>query len=439
MELLKDSKILIDKLNSCGYEAYAVGGVVRDFLMGVKNSDIDLTTSATPEQMMQVFKGYKVILTGAKHGTVTVVLNGKNYEITTFRKESSYLDNRHPDTVEYITDLHEDLKRRDFTINAMAYSEKQGVIDIFDGKKDLKNRIIRAVGNADARFKEDALRIMRALRFASTLNFKIEENTASAIIKNAHLLKNVAVERIYAELCGLLVGKGVESVLLEYKEVFFTIIPELKICDGFDQQNKYHSYDVYTHIVKSVASAENNLIARLALLLHDIEKPSCFTVSSDGVGHFYGHQLKSSVTAKSILKRLKADNKTVNLVTSLVYLHDTRTELTRAQIKRQMSKYGAEFLKYLTMVRIGDALAHALPYVDKRVQSVNSYYSQVEDVLSKGECYTLKQLAVNGQDVKSLGYKGEQISQKLELLLNAVIDGKVENNKAKLMEYLNAK
>ncbi|MBR5439794.1 MAG: CCA tRNA nucleotidyltransferase [Clostridia bacterium] len=439
MELLKDSKILIDRLNSCGYQAYAVGGAVRDFLMGVTNSDIDLTTSATPNEMLEIFKDYKVILTGAKHGTVTVVLNGKNYEITTFRKEGGYLDNRHPDSVEYITDLKEDLKRRDFTINAMAYSQKDGVIDIFNGKRDLENKIIRAVGNADTRFKEDALRILRALRFASTLNFKIEEATAKAIIKNAPLLKNVAVERVYSELCGILLGKGVEEVLLNFKEVFFVIIPELKKCDRFLQKSKYHAYDVYTHTVKSVALSQNDLTVRLALLFHDIEKPNCFSISSDGAGHFYGHQVKSSKTAELILKRFKADNKTTNLVTKLIYLHDTRTELSRAQIKRQMAKYGSEFLAYLTLVRIGDALAHAEPYIEGRVKSATKYFMQVDDILKKGECYTLKQLEVNGQDVKNLGYKGEQISQKLNYLLDAVIDGKVENSKAKLLEYLNAK
>lgn len=439
MKLLKDSKILIDKLNSCGYEAYAVGGAVRDFLMGVENSDIDLTTSATPSQMFEVFKDYKIILTGAKHGTVTVVLNGKNYEITTFRKEGGYLDNRHPNSVEYITDLKEDLKRRDFTINAMAYSQKDGVIDIFNGKKDLENKTIRAVGNPDLRFKEDALRILRALRFSSTLNFKIEENTAKAIIKNASLLKNVAVERIYTELNGILVGKGVENVLLNFKEVFFTIIPELKKCDRFMQKSKYHAYDVYTHTVKSVALSQSDLIVRWSLLLHDIEKPNCFSISSDGAGHFYGHQVKSSKTAEVILKRFKADNKTINLVTKLIYLHDTKTELTRAQIKRQMAKYGAQFLGYLTLVRIGDAKAHAEKYIEPRVKTATNYIMQVDDILKKGECYTLKQLDIDGQDVKNLGYKGEQISQKLNYLLDAVIDGKVENNKAKLLELLNAK
>ncbi|MBO5851673.1 MAG: hypothetical protein J6R29_05035 [Clostridia bacterium] len=439
MKLLKDSKILIDKLNACGFEAYAVGGAVRDFLMGKENSDIDLTTSATPSDMLKVFKDYKVILTGVKHGTVTVVLNGKNYEITTFRKDGGYFDNRHPNSVEYISNLHEDLKRRDFTINAMAYSEKDGVIDLFNGKEDLKNGTVRAVGNPDLRFKEDALRILRALRFASTLNFKIEKETATAIINNAQLLKNVSVERIYSELCGILVGKGVEEVLTNFKEVFFVIIPELKRCDGFLQKSKYHAYDVYTHIVKSVALSKSDLIVRLALFLHDIEKPSCFSVSSDGAGHFYGHQVKSSRTAERILKGFKADNKTIRAVTSLVYMHDTKTELPRPQIKRQMAKYGVEFLAYLTEVRIGDALSHAKPYDEGRVKSAKKYFSQVEDIIKNGECYTLKQLKVNGTDVKGLGFKGEQISEKLNYLLNAVIDGKVKNNKQELLEYLNVK
>ena len=439
MNLLKDSKILIDKLIDCGYQAYAVGGAVRDFLMGVKNSDIDLTTSATPSEVLEVFKDYRVILTGAKHGTVTVVLNGKNYEITTFRKESAYFDNRHPDAVEYITNLQEDLKRRDFTINAMAYNESEGFIDIFNGKEDLTNKIIRAVGDPDLRFKEDALRILRALRFSSTLNFKIEENTANAIIKNANLLKNVSVERIYNEVSALLLGQGVEEVLIKFREVFFVIIPELKRCYNFNQKSKYHAYDVYTHTVKSVSNSKKDLIVRWALLLHDIEKPSCFSVSSDGAGHFYGHQIKSSKTAEVILRRLKADNKTINLVKNLIYLHDSKTDLTRAQIKRQMSKYDYEFLSYLTEVRIGDAIAHATPFVENRIKNAKNYFSTVNDILNKGECYNLKQLNVSGLDIQNLGFSGEQISQKLNYLLGAVIDGKVENSKAKLLEYLNAK
>ncbi len=435
MFISKDAQNLIQKLQSCGYQAYAVGGVVRDFLMGKKCSDTDITTSATPDKVIECFKDYKVFLTGLKHGTVTVVLNGKNYEITTFRKERGYTDNRHPDGVDFTSSLKEDLVRRDFTINAMAYNEDDGVIDLYGGQQDINDKIIRAVGNPDERFKEDALRILRALRFASRLNFKIEKETKIAILKNAHLLKNISVERIYSELTGILLGNGVEEVLLEYKEIIFTVVPKLKDCDGFLQKSKYHKYDVYTHIVKSVSASKKDKIIRWALLLHDIEKPNCFSIDENGAGHFYGHQVKSAKTAEEILRYFKADNFTVSTVSSLIYLHDTKTELTRAEIKWQMSKHSYEFLKLLTGVRIGDALAHASPYAQNRVKNAKAYLTVVKDVLNSKECYTLKQLAVNGKDIKNLDFKGEKIKEKLLFLLKAVIDGKVKNEKDELLRY----
>ncbi len=439
MFISKDSQNLIKRLQTCGHKAYAVGGVVRDFLMGKKCSDTDITTSATPNEVTECFKDYKLVLTGLKHGTVTVVLNGKNYEITTFRKEFGYTDNRHPDGVNFVTNLSEDLSRRDFTINAMAYNEEEGIIDLYGGQNDIKNKIIKTVGNADQRFKEDALRILRALRFSSRLNFKIEKNTKIAILKNANLLKNISVERLYSELTGILLGDAVESVLLEFKEVFFTLIPQLKDCDGFLQKSKYHKYDVYKHIVKSVSLSKKDKIVRWALYLHDIEKPSCFSRDGDGVGHFYGHQTKSAKTAVEILKHFKAESYVISTVNSLIYLHDSKTELTRSEIKMQMSKYSYEFLKLLTHVRVGDALAHAFPYSQVRAKNARAYLNTVKDVIKNKECYTLKQLCVNGQDVKNLGYNGAQIKEKLNFLLKAVIYDEVKNEKSELLRYIDEK
>ena len=304
MKLTKGSKEVIKKLNNANFKGYVVGGTCRDHILNRPVTDVDVTTNATPEQILEVFKEYKIYETGLKHGTVTVNVDGEMIEITTFRKDGDYLNNRRPVVVEFVDDLKEDLLRRDFTINAICYNEEEGFIDLFGGLEDCKNKIIRAVGNADDRFCEDALRILRALRFCSTLSFKIEEKTSKAIIKNRHLLNNISKERIYVELTKILLGDNVEQVLLEYKQVFFTLFPSLEKCDGFDQKSKFHAYDVFTHIVKSVALAEKDKNVRLALLFHDIEKPSCFSIDDNGVGHFYGHQEKSANLAREILNDL---------------------------------------------------------------------------------------------------------------------------------------
>ena len=433
MKLTDGVKQIIEKLNNSGYEAYAVGGAVRDSYLGNAQTDVDVTTSATPDEMYNVFSGFKIYPTGLKHGTLTINSLGEMIEVTTFRCEEGYSDNRRPDKVTFVKSLTEDLKRRDFTVNAMAYSDKTGLIDLFDGVGDIERKVIRAVGNPEERFNEDALRILRALRFASKLNFKIESETEKAIFKTKDLLKKVSKERIYSELIKILMGDGVERVLLKYKEVIFTIIPKLKDGDEFDQKNKYHVYDVYTHIVKSIAGAKKNKNARLALLLHDIGKPDCFTIGEDGVGHFYGHQKRSSILAEEILKDLKVDNFTIKRVVDLVYLHDTRTELCRADVKRFLNKYGFDFLVDLCEVKIGDAIAHNQLYIGKRITSIEELLKTAKDIIDKKECYTLKDLKINGSDLKKLGYKGEKIGEKLNRILNDVIENKLENDRELLL------
>lgn len=437
MKLTDGVKQIIEKLNICGYDAYAVGGAVRDYCLNNSYSDVDVTTSATPEEMYSVFNGFKIYPTGLKHGTLTIKSMNEMIEVTTFRCEEGYSDNRRPDKVTFVRSLEEDLKRRDFTVNAMAYSEKSGIIDLFGGLNDLNSGLIRAVGNAEERFNEDALRILRALRFASKLNFEIEEGTERAIFKTKDLLKKVSKERIYSELIKILMGDGVERVLLKYKEVIFTIIPKLKESDGFDQRNKYHVYDVYTHIVKSIKECEKNKNARLSLLLHDIAKPDCFTIGEDGVGHFYGHQKKSAEIAERILKDLKVDNFTIKRIYDLVFLHDIKTELTRADVKRFLNKHEFDLLNELCMVKIGDALAHNELYIKPRIESIEKLYLTAKDILDKGECYTLRQLKINGSDLKKLGYSGQKIGEKLNRLLNKVIDGKLENDREVLIKEIN--
>ena len=436
MKLTKNCKIAIQQLNNSGYKAYAVGGAVRDFLLGRQITDIDITTSAIPEQILEVFKDYKTYPTGIKHGTITVKVGEEFFEITTFRKDSEYTLNRWPKQVDFINDVREDLKRRDFTINAIAYNDNEGYVDIFNGKTDCKNKIIRAVGDAEVRFQEDALRILRALRFASVLNFKIEYKTSLAIINQRHLLKNVSKERIYSELVKILLGDNVEEVLLKYKKVFFSIINKLELCDGFDHKSKFHSYDVYTHIVKSVAYSVKDKVIRLALLLHDVEKPSCFTLDSKGIGHFYTHQEKSSKTAVQILKDLKADNKTIKEIEFLIKYHDTQIDADKVTVKKWLNFAGEKYLKDLMMVKIADAKAHAKGYVVKRQETAENVIKLIDEIIKNNECYTLKQLKIDGKDLKEKGYQGERIASKLQDLLNKVIEGSVENKKEELLKIV---
>ncbi|MBQ9782534.1 MAG: HD domain-containing protein [Clostridia bacterium] len=436
MKLTKGSKEVIKKLNNANFKGYVVGGTCRDHILNRPVTDVDVTTNATPDQILEVFKEYKIYETGLKHGTVTVNVDGEMIEITTFRKDGDYLNNRRPVVVEFVDDLKEDLLRRDFTINAICYNEEEGFIDLFGGLEDCKNKIIRAVGNADDRFCEDALRILRALRFCSTLSFKIEEKTSKAIIKNRHLLNNISKERIYVELTKILLGDNVEQVLLEYKQVFFTLFPSLEKCDGFDQKSKFHAYDVFTHIVKSVALAEKDKNVRLALLFHDIEKPSCFSIDDNGVGHFYGQQEKSANLAREILNDLKIDNETKKQVCFLIRYHDYMIEPTKKAIKVWLYKHGIDNVKKLLKVKIADALAHSQDHIIKRLDQAKDCLKLIDEIIKNKECFSLKTLKIDGNDLLKKGYKGEQIKEKLISVLFDVINEKVENKKEVLLKLL---
>ncbi len=436
MKLTKASKKVIEKLYSNNFKAYVVGGACRNHFLKDKTTDVDVTTNATPSQIMQVFSNYKIYETGLKHGTVTVNIDGELIEITTFRKDGSYLDNRKPNSVSFVDDLQEDLKRRDFTVNAICYNEIEGFIDLFGGINDCKNKIIKTVGNADERFNEDALRILRALRFASTLSFTIEENTAKAIIKNKELLKNISKERIYSELTKTLLGDNVEYVLLNFKEVFFTLFNDLRYCDGFDQKSKFHSYDVYTHIVKSVAFSEKNKVVRLALLFHDIKKPSCFSIDANGVGHFYTHQEKSANLAKEILNDLKVDNKTKHQVYFLIKYHDIIIEPNKQQIKLWLYKHGVEYVKNLMKVKIADAKAHSINHIQKRLTQAQQTIELIDEIIKNDECFTLKQLNIKGDDLIKKGYKGVEINEKLTSILYDVINEKFKNDRNTLLKLI---
>ncbi len=423
----------IDMLVAAGFEAYAVGGIVRNSLMDLDQSDIDITTNALPQQTKAVFSDFNVTETGLKHGTVTVMIDGAPVEITTYRTESGYTDNRHPDKVEFTASLYEDCARRDFTINAVCYSQHTGIVDFYGGCEDIKNQIIRCVGDADSRFKEDAFRILRAVRFASVLGFEVEENTRKSIFKNCHLLKNISSERIYTELMKLLCGKNVKNVLLEYVDVIGTFIPEIMPLKNFDQKNYHHIYDVLTHTAVAVENCPAIPQLRLAALLHDFGKPHTFTLDEKGVGHFYGHGEASFEITKNILSSLKVSTHDYNMISTLVRYHDTVITDSEKAVRRALNKYGEETLRLLLLLKRADNAGQNILLFNRKEE-----YDQLEQminyVVEKQQCFSLSQLAVNGNDLIALGIPpSPQTGRILNILLEMVIDGYIPNEKSVLL------
>lgn len=435
----KHSKKIITILLENGFSAYFVGGCVRDALMGRASGDIDITSSAKPDELEHLLNQHniKYIETGIKHGTVTAVIDETPYEITTFRTEGVYNDNRHPDNVEFVEDICLDLSRRDFTVNAIAYNENDGIVDPFNGFEDIKNKTIRAVGDPNKRFREDALRIMRALRFASVLNFEIEENTKSAIFKNKNLLKNIASERIFTELKKLLLGDNVENVLLEYRDVIAVVIPELRETFDFPQNTKWHLYDVYTHIVKSVAVSPEKDYIRFTLLLHDIGKPECRTTDKAGQDHFKGHPTVGAEKSTQILKRLKVSRDFYNKVVKLVRIHDFHILYDKVNIKYWLKELGCAMTFDFIDVKIADLATHNLAFAGKELELLYSIKALTQQILDNKEPYKISNLKISGNDLVGLGYNGSQISKELDALLNLVIENPASNeysillNKAK--------
>lgn len=426
----------IEKLNNAGFDAYLVGGGVRDDLMGLPPKDYDITTSALPAQTEQVFASYRLIETGLKHGTVTVLIDGVPLEITTFRIDGDYSDFRHPDAVEFSLKLEDDLSRRDFTVNALAYHPAQGVVDCFGGQKDIQRQIIRCVGSPDQRFREDALRILRALRFSSVLGFSIEEETAAAIHAQKALLQHVSAERIYSEFVQLLCGKNVRTVIEDYIDVIAVFLPQAGKMAGCAQNCKYHSFDVLHHTSHAAEAIVPEPVLRLAAFFHDIGKPECRTTDESGTDHFFGHGKISAEITEKALKDLRADTKTVQAVTQLVLHHDAPIELTERSVKRAMNRLTVEGFYQMLQLKQADRLAHAPAYRDETAY-FDRLHALADDILAKKDCFSLKQLAVSGNDLIQAGIpEGKQIGQSLQTLLDAVVDGKAENNKAALLAYL---
>ena len=433
MFLPEKVKKIISMLEESGFEAFVVGGCVRDSLLGKEPTDYDITTSALPEETKEVFKNEHVIETGIKHGTVTVLMEGEPFEITTFRIDENYLDNRRPEKVLFTRSLEEDLARRDFTINAMAYSEKTGIIDVFGGVSDLEHGIIKTVGEADTRFNEDALRIMRVLRFSSVLGFEIEEKTAFSVFKNRKLLKNISAERIFSELKKLICGKDAQKVLFEHCEAVFEIIPELSVLKGFDQHHFRHHLDAFEHTLAVLENVPPVPELRLAALFHDIGKPFCQSFDENGTGHYYGHAQKSAEIAETVLRRLKADSETIKTVCELVRRHENRFEPTPKSVKRLLGKIGTELFEKLLVLMEADEMGKREEF--RLSKSVFEEFRIIEkEIIGKNECFMLKDLAINGKDLISEGFEpGKKIGEVLETLLEKVIEGEVKNEKAELL------
>ena len=422
-----------------GYDAYIVGGCVRDNLIEKVPSDWDITTSAEPNQVLSTFGNYKTVETGIQHGTVTVIINHCHIEITTFRLEGKYTDNRRPDIVEFTKNIEDDLKRRDFTMNAIAYNQK-GFKDLFGGRADIENKIIRAVGDPAERFREDALRILRAIRFSACLGFEIEENTRRAIFETKELLENISAERIGAEFNKLLMGEYAEKVLNEYAEIIRVFIPEIGESIGYAQNTKNHIYDVWHHITRAIGESERILPVRLSLFFHDLGKPRCMVMGTDGCAHFGGHPRLGAEISTQVLRRLRYDSKTIKEVERLIFYHDTMIQPDEKNAKFWLGKLGYHTLMNLIKIRKADNLAKssAAHYL---YDEVVKFEKIVNKVINDRSCYTLSQLKISGSDLIKQGCSpGKELGEILEKLLNKVISGECENNKKALLDaYKNIK
>ena len=440
MQISSKAKIVINALADAGFSAYIVGGCVRDYFLGNQTSDTDITTSAKPCEVEKILadKNIKVVETGLKHGTVTAVIDKTPFEITTFRTDGEYKDSRHPQSVEFVEDVEQDLKRRDFTVNAMAYNDERGLVDLFGGREDIENRIIRTVGEPDARFKEDALRIMRALRFSSVLGFDIEEKTKKSIFDNMYLLENISAERIFSELSKLLCRKNVLNVLDEFRQVIGVIIPQLIPSFNCAQKTPWHTYTVYEHIIHSVDFAPRDPVIRLTMLLHDIGKPSVKLTDENGRDHFKTHADAGEKIAAEVLSKLKVSNNIYNKVTTLIKYHQSVENVNDVKIKHWFNKIGEEYTLSLFDVRIADLKAHNLGKKEVlfEIERLMSLEEEAKMIIKRREPYKISELAVNGHDLISLGFSGLEIGDKLSAILTLVMDGRLKNTKKDILDFL---
>lgn len=432
MEIPEYVKCVLTALETAGHEAWCVGGCVRDLLLGRVPEDWDVTTDAVPEETMALF-GRRAFPTGLQHGTVTVRAEHRSVEVTTYRVDGAYHGHRRPKAVVFTPSLEEDLRRRDFTVNAMAADLRGNLRDPFGGQADLKAGVLRCVGEADRRMEEDALRIMRGLRFASVLGFRVERAAAESIHAHRGLLGDIAAERIQAELFKLLCGGNAAAVLREYPDVLGVFWPELLPMVGFDQRNRHHCYDVWEHTLHAVEAVPAEPVLRCAMLLHDVGKPRCFTVDEAGTGHFYGHPEISRELADDMLRRLKCAAGFREAVVRLVAWHDRNIPRTDKDIRRALRSLGEEDLRRLILVKRADNLAQTPEYRDTQ-REIDKAEAILNRLLASDACVSLRQLAVNGRDLVALGRSGPEIGEALNTLLDKVVDGELPNERAALLE-----
>lgn len=430
---------IIETLEAAGYEAYAVGGCVRDSILGREPNDWDITTSAKPEETKRLFA--RTIDTGIKHGTVTVMLDKEGFEVTTYRIDGAYEDSRHPKEVTFTASLEEDLKRRDFTVNAMAYNERTGLVDIFDGLADIEQKMIRCVGNAEERFTEDALRMLRAVRFSAQLGYEIEEETKQAIRRLSPQLNRISAERIQAELVKLAISPHPDYFRTAYETgITKQILPEFDICMETNQNNPHHCYTVGEHILHAMQETMPDKVLRLGMLFHDIGKPQTLSTDDKGITHNKGHAELGEKMTKKILRRLKFDNDTIDKVSKIVLYHDQEVGLTPSGVRRALNRMGEDIFVMLFEVQYADILAQSDYLREEKLQKLTYKKEIYEGICQRKECLNLKDLAVTGSDLIALGIPaGRQIGEILNDLLDIVLEEPARNTREELLRICKEK
>ncbi len=431
-------KLIFNILEENGYECFAVGGCVRDSIMGNKPHDWDFTTNALPDDICRCFSDYTTIDIGREFGTICVVIDSEPFEITTYRFDGVYSDSRHPDSVSFSRNLTEDLARRDFTINSIAYSERTGFVDPYNGRQDIENKIIRCTGVAHKRFSEDALRMLRAVRFAARLGFTIENSTKEAMHTLKDNLRSVHPQRIRKELTGILMAENASEILREHRDVLAVIIPEIAPMFDLPQVNPHHTYDVWEHTLTALKNTPFDELVRFAVFFHDIGKPSVKTTDDKGIDHFKKHQLESAQMTRDILRRFGYPNKFNDKVCSLIHHHDERFRLMDADIRRVLSDIGEDLFWKLMDVSLADILSQSMYKREEKLAKREAVIKTAKEIIARGDCYTLSQLEVKGPDLISMGFKGEAIGHALHVLLRLVIKGKVTNSREELLFIANS-
>lgn len=433
MEMPQDAIDLISRLNQNGYDAYAVGGCIRDSMLGRVPKDWDIASNAEPDAVKVLFD--KTFDTGQKHGTVTVIMGGNEFEVTTFRIDGEYKDGRHPSSVRYTESILQDLSRRDFTINAMAYHPISGLLDPFGGNKDISEKLIKTVGNPAARFEEDALRMLRAVRFSAQLSFEVDPGTISAIKQCKDLIDRISRERVRDEFEKIILSPRPDAILLLLDTgLLDRILPELSVCFCTEQNHPYHVYDVGRHIIKSMEAIDSGRLLRWTMLLHDIGKPLCKSTDAKGIDHFYGHQAKSASMAGDILERLKMDRKTINNIVSLVKYHDIEILPDEYSVKKAVIKVGEELFLPLLEVMKADKKAQNPRKLEDRLEKLTKIKAIYEQIREQGQCLSISGLAINGNDLMEMGFtEGRKVGETLRKLLTYVLKDNGLNKKDRLI------